>query len=57
MTSWQSLLYCAPADVTIDRIKNLIATTGTEPLTVHFKQSSTPKIAECATGWQTLTAC
>jgi hypothetical protein len=37
MTSWQSLLYCAAADVTLDRIENLVALTGTEPLTVDFK--------------------
>jgi hypothetical protein len=49
MTTWQSLLYCAAADVTLERIKNLIAVTGTEPLTVDFKEGgSTPTVAECA---------
>src|ERR1022692_1017924 len=37
MTSWQSLLDCAQSDVTLDRIKNLIATTGTEPPTADFQ--------------------
>jgi hypothetical protein len=49
MTTWQSLLYCAAADVTLERIKNLIAVTGTEPLTVDFKEGgATPVVAECA---------
>src|SRR5215472_5214080 len=48
MTSWQSLLYCAQADVTIDRISSLIAVTGTESATVEFKESATPRIADCA---------
>jgi Putative DNA-binding domain len=49
MTTWQSLLYCAAADVTLDRIKNLVAVTGTEPLTVEFKEGGkTAAIAECA---------
>jgi hypothetical protein len=49
MTSWQSLLYCAAADVTLDRIENLVALTGTEPLTVDFKEGGrTATIAECA---------
>jgi len=49
VTTWQSLLYCAAADVTLDRIKNLVAVTGTEPLTVDFKEGgSTATIAECA---------
>lgn len=48
MTTWQSLLYCAAADVTLDRVRNLAAVTGTEPLTVDFKQGSTPAVAECA---------
>jgi hypothetical protein len=48
VTTWQSLLYCAHADVTIERIRDLIAATGTEPLTVDFKQDATPRIAECA---------
>jgi hypothetical protein len=48
MTTWQSLLYCAQADVTIERIRNLIAVTGTEPVTVDFKESATPRIADCA---------
>jgi hypothetical protein len=45
MTTWQSLLYCAVADVTLERIKNLVAVTGTEPLTVDFKEASTPAVA------------
>ena len=49
MTTWQSLLYCAAAEVTLERIKNLIAVTGTEPLTVDFKEGgNTPAIADCA---------
>jgi hypothetical protein len=48
MASWQSLLYCTQADVTLDRIRSLIAVTGTEPVEVDFKQSATPRIAECA---------
>ena len=49
LTLWQSLLYCAAADVTLDRIKNLVALTGTEPLTVDFKEGGkTATIAECA---------
>ena len=49
MTTWQSLLYCAAADVTLERVRNLVAVTGTEPLTVDFKEGgSTPAVAECA---------
>jgi predicted HTH transcriptional regulator len=49
MTTWQSLLYCAAADATFDRIKNLVAVTGTESLTVDFKEGGkTATIAECA---------
>ena len=49
MTSWHSLLYCAAADVTLDRINNLVALTGTESLTVDFKEGAqTATIAECA---------
>lgn len=49
MTTWQSLLYCAAADVTLERVRNLVAVTGTEPLTVEFKEGgSTPAVAECA---------
>jgi schlafen family protein len=49
MTTWQSLLYCAAADVTLERIKNLVAVTGTEPLTVEFKEGgNTAAIAESA---------
>jgi schlafen family protein len=49
MTVWQSLLYCAAADVTLGRIKSLVAVTGTEPLTVDFKEGGkTAAIAECA---------
>jgi len=47
MTSWHSLLACAQADVTIERIAQLAATTGTEPLTVDFKEKAGPRIAEC----------
>ena len=47
VTSWHSLLGCAQADVTIVRIASLTATTGTEPLTVDFKEKATPRLAEC----------
>lgn len=47
MTSWHSLLACAQADVTIERIASLAATTGTEPLTVDFKEKAGPRLAEC----------
>jgi hypothetical protein len=47
MTSWHSLLACAQADVTIERITSLAGSTGTEPLTVDFKERATPRIAEC----------
>ncbi len=47
MTSWHSLLACAQADVTIERITSLAATTGTEPLTVDFKEKASPRLAEC----------
>jgi hypothetical protein len=47
MTSWHSLLACAQADVTIERITSLAATTGTEPLTVDFKEKATPRLADC----------
>lgn len=47
MTSWRSLLACAQADVTIERITSLVASTGTEPLTVDFKEKATPRLAEC----------
>jgi hypothetical protein len=43
MTTWQSLLYCTAADVTLDRIKHLVAVTGTEPLTVDFKEGGKPR--------------
>ena len=56
MTRWQSLLYCAAADVTLERIRNLVAVTGTEPLTVDFKEGSTPAVAECAVAMATCTA-
>jgi hypothetical protein len=46
MATWQSLLYCAAADITLERITNLVAVTGTEPLTVDFKEGSTPAVAE-----------
>src|ERR1039457_5680602 len=47
MTSWHSLLACTQADVTIGRIGALAAETGTEPLTVEFKEKAGPRIAEC----------
>lgn len=47
LTSWHSLLFCAQADVTIERITSLAATTGTEPLTLDFKQKAPPRVAEC----------
>jgi hypothetical protein len=47
MTSWHSLLACAQADVTIERIASLAATTGTEPLTLDFKEKPSPRLAEC----------
>jgi len=47
MTSWHSLLACARADVTIERIASLAATTGTEPLTADFKEKASPRLAEC----------
>lgn len=47
VTSWHSLLACAQADVTIERITSLSASTGTEPLTVDFKEKATPRLAEC----------
>jgi hypothetical protein len=47
MTSWHSLVGCAQADVTIDRIEALAAATGTEPLTVDFKEKAGPRIGEC----------
>jgi hypothetical protein len=47
MTSWHSLLACAQADVTIERVASLAAITGTEPLTVDFKEKASPRLAEC----------
>jgi Schlafen, AlbA_2 len=47
VTSWHSLLACAQADVTIERIASLAATTGTEPLTVDFKEKADRRIADC----------
>jgi hypothetical protein len=47
MTTWYSLLACAQADVTIERIASLVASTGTEPLTVDFKEKADARIAEC----------
>jgi hypothetical protein len=47
MTTWQSLLYCA-AEVTLKRMGNQMAVTGTESLTVDFKEANTPAVAECA---------
>ena len=47
MTTWQSLPYCAAADVTLERIRKLVAVRGTEPLTVDFKEGgSTAAVAE-----------
>jgi hypothetical protein len=49
MTTWQSLLNCAAADVTLDRVKALVGLTGTESLTVEFKEDgNTLRIAESA---------
>jgi Putative DNA-binding domain len=48
MTSWHSLLACAQADVTIERIQALAASTGTEPLTVDFKEKASARLADCA---------
>lgn len=48
VTNWQSLLHCAHADLTLERIQNLVAVTETEPVTVDFKQGPTPRIADCA---------
>jgi hypothetical protein len=42
MISWYSLLAGPQADVTIERIASLAATTGTEPLTVDFKEKASP---------------
>lgn len=47
MNSWHSLLACAQADVTIERITSLAVSTGTEPLTVDFKEKATPRLADC----------
>lgn len=47
MTSWHSLLACAQADVTIERLASLAATTGTEPLTVDFKEKADRRVADC----------
>jgi hypothetical protein len=47
MTSWHSLLACSQADVTIERITSLAANTGTEPLTVEFKEKATSRLADC----------
>jgi hypothetical protein len=47
VTTWHSLLACAQADVTIERIRSLTAVTGTEPLTVDFKEKAGPRVAEC----------
>jgi hypothetical protein len=41
------MLSCAQADVTIERIRSLAATTGTETLTVDFKEKMSPR-ALCA---------
>lgn len=47
MTSWQSLLACSQADVTFERIADIATATGTETLTVEFKEQHTPRIADC----------
>jgi hypothetical protein len=47
VTSWHSLLACPQADVTVERLTSLADSTGTEPLTVDFKEKATPRIAEC----------
>jgi Putative DNA-binding domain len=47
MASWHSLLACAQADVTIERIASLTAITGTEPLTVDFKEKADSRLAAC----------
>jgi len=47
VTSWHSMLACAQADVTIERIASLAANTGTEPLTVDFKEKATSRLADC----------
>ena len=47
MTTWQSLLYCAAADVTQSG-QEPGGPDGTEPLTVDFKEGGTPAVAECA---------
>lgn len=45
MTSSQSLLYAAEADVTIDRIRALVRQVGPESPTVEYKQQMTGTIA------------
>jgi hypothetical protein len=47
MTSWHSLLACPQADVTIERLAALAETTGTEPLTVDFKEKADRRVADC----------
>jgi Putative DNA-binding domain len=47
VTSWHSLLACPQADVTVERLTSLAASTGTEPVTVDFKERATPRVAEC----------
>jgi hypothetical protein len=47
MTSWHSLLACPQADVTIERLAALAASTGTEPLTVDFKEKADRRVADC----------
>jgi hypothetical protein len=48
MTSWHSLQACPQADVTIERLTALAATTGTEPLTVDFKEKADRRPAPAA---------
>jgi hypothetical protein len=47
MTSWHSLLACPQADVTIEALTALDATTGTEPLIVGFKGKPHRQVADC----------
>jgi hypothetical protein len=46
MTSPQSLLYCAQSDVTIERIRDLVAQVGPEVPTVEYKAAMSQGIAK-----------
>lgn len=46
MTSTQSLLYCAQSDVTIERIRDLVAQVGPEVPTVEYKAAMSQSIAK-----------